>query len=214
MWHLNSWEEFFKAETSKDYFKKLMSFLDFKLSQNTEIYPSKSDWFKALELCNFQNLKVVIIGQDPYHSPGVADGLAFSTNKKILPPSLKNIFKELKNNYPKTIIKSGNLSHWANQGVLLINRVLTVEKNNPQSHYNQGWEIFTENLLKWIVTKKQKIVFVLLGSKAQTIEQQVDLSKQCIIRAPHPSPLSAYRGFFGSEIFIKINSLLDKKIIW
>lgn len=207
-----SWEEFFKFEKTQPYFQNLLMFLKKEIAQGKIIYPNKNDWFKCFKATPLEKVQVVFLGQDPYHTPGVADGLAFSTQKTQLPPSLKNIFQEIKNCYPDFSFKSGDLISWANQGVLLINRVLTVEKNSPTSHYNQGWETFTKHALEYLVAHKKDIVFVLLGTKAQSIEQEVDLSNNYVIKLPHPSPFSAHRGFLKSDLFIKINHLVKQKI--
>lgn len=174
------------------------------------IFPKHPDIFKAFNLCELQKLKVVIIGQDPYHGENEANGLCFSVNQNVkIPPSLQNIFKELgyKNDlFSKT--RSTDLSDWAYQGVLLLNSVLTVEKNKAGSHTKWGWQLFTDEVIKYICDEKDFIIFILLGNYAQTKKSIINLSKHKVIEAVHPSPLSAYRGFIGSQIFKKCNEYL------
>lgn len=176
------------------------------------IYPKGKNVFNAFELCPFNNLKVVIIGQDPYHGKNQANGLSFSVNKNVnLPPSLKNIFKELKYNYPDFKFNNGDLSHWARQGVLLLNSILTVRDKKPGSHSKLGWEKFTDSVINLISKKKDNIVFILWGnfaiSKKEIIERQ---NFHLILISPHPSPFSAYKGFFGQNHFRKANDYLEK----
>ena len=177
-----------------------------------EIYPECKNIFNAFELCPFNNVKVVILGQDPYHGKNQANGLSFSVNKNIkIPPSLKNIFKELKNNYPDIKFKDGDLSDWAKQGVLLLNSILTVRDKSPGSHSKLGWEKFTDSVINLISQKKDNIVFILWGafakSKREIIERQ---DSHLILMSPHPSPFSAYKGFFDQNHFKKANDYLEE----
>lgn len=206
---------FLKQEKEKDYFKNIMKQLNFEY-KNYQIFPKKEELFKSIQLCDFDNLKVVIIGQDPYHGVDQADGLAFSTKNKILPPSLKNIFKEISRDYPSFSKQNGNLENWAKQGVLLQNVVLSVRQSQPTSHYFLNWEQFSLNLLNFICDNKEKIVFLLLGKKAQEIASKLDLSKQKVFRLSHPSPFSNKISFENSHIFKQINEYLisiNKQII-
>ena len=177
-----------------------------------EIYPEGKNIFNAFELCPFNNVKVVILGQDPYHGKNQANGLSFSVNKNInIPPSLKNIFKELKHNYPDIKFKDGDLSDWAKQGVLLLNSILTVRDKSPGSHSKLGWEKFTDSVINLISQKKDNIVFILWGafakSKREIIERQ---DSHLILMSPHPSPFSAYKGFFYQNHFKKANDYLEE----
>ena len=177
-----------------------------------EIYPEGKHIFNAFELCPFNNVKVVILGQDPYHGKNQANGLSFSVNKNInIPPSLKNIFKELKHNYPDIKFKDGDLSDWAKQGVLLLNSILTVRGKSPGSHSKLGWEKFTDSVINLISQKKDNIVFILWGafakSKREIIERQ---DSHLILMSPHPSPFSAYKGFFDQNHFKKANDYLEE----
>ena len=168
--------------------------------------------FNAFNSTHLNNVKVVIIGQDPYHGQGQANGLSFSVNDGIpIPPSLLNIFKELESDLNIPIPNSGNLQSWANQGVLLLNTVLTVEKDNANSHKDLGWEIFTKKAIEIVSSKLNNIVFILWGKQAQSMEDVIDTSKHFIITSVHPSPLSAHRGFFGSNPFSKTNKFLKSK---
>jgi len=183
------------------------------------IYPPKEQIFRALKLTPFENIKVVILGQDPYHGEGQANGLAFSVNKGIkVPPSLRNIYKELESDLNIKSPLHGDLTSWAKQGVLLLNSVLTVEKDNPGSHKNIGWEEYTDSLIKEISDKKKNIVFILWGKYAESKKSLIDEKKHFIISSPHPSPFSARKGFFGSKPFSRTNSYLKikgkKEIDW
>jgi uracil-DNA glycosylase len=214
----NDWKIILKDEFEQEYFKKLKLFLATEECNNV-IYPSSKDRFRALNLTPFNNVKVVILGQDPYHNKKQANGLSFSVQKNIkIPPSLNNIYKELKNDMGIKINNSGDLSAWAKQGVLLLNTILSVEEGKANSHKNKGWEIFTSEIIKQISLQKIGIVFVLWGKNAQEKEKLINSSKHLILKAPHPSPLSSYRGFFGSKPFSKINKYLlkngKKKINW
>tara|TARA_B100000579_G_scaffold226285_1_gene185267 strand:- start:2055 stop:2660 length:606 start_codon:yes stop_codon:yes gene_type:complete len=178
-------------------------------------YPKGNQIFNAFNLTPFNKVKVVILGQDPYHGPGQAHGLCFSVPSSIKPPpSLINIFKELENDIGKKIdYRNGNLEHWAKQGVLLLNTTLTVEKSKPLSHQNYGWTEFTDYVISLISEKLNNIVFILWGAFAQSKKNLIDSNKHLILIAPHPSPLSAHRGFFGSKPFSKTNSFLQSKEI-
>ena len=203
---MNTWYEFLKEELESDYFKNLIKKVKLEYKEKT-IYPKYEDIFKAFRLCDINKIKVVIIGQDPYHGENEATGLAFSVEDNIkTPPSLKNIFLELKNDL--NIEKTNN---WARQGVFLINSVLTVEKDKPGSHKMLNWERFTDYVIKVISEKKENIVFILLGNYAKSKKNLIDEKKHLIIETTHPSPFSVYRGFFGSKIFSKTNNYLKEK---
>ena len=208
----NSWNDVLKDEMQKDYFIKLCDFVNEEY-QNKNIFPEKENIFKALELTNIDNVKVVILGQDPYHGMGEAQGLAFSVPQNIkMPPSLRNIFKELYSDLNISRDKK-DLSDWASQGVLLLNTILTVEENKPLSHKGYGWEVFTNEIIKKIDMLDRPVVFVLWGSSARLKKELIKNSKHLIIESAHPSPLSASRGFFGSRPFSKINEFLEKNNI-
>jgi uracil-DNA glycosylase len=208
----NPWKTLIGAETKKDYFKQLM--LDVEASyliNNPPIYPPAELVYNALELCAPKKTKVVILGQDPYHGKDQAMGLAFSVlGGTKIPPSLMNIFKELKSDVGMPIPESGNLSHWANQGVLLLNATLTVEAENAGSHQGKGWEQFTDHIISAISDQRKHVVFILWGNYAQAKSYLIDESKHLILTAPHPSPLSAHRGFFGSKHFSQTNEYLEQ----
>jgi uracil-DNA glycosylase len=185
-----------------------------KIYEKNNIYPTKSDVFRALELTPFEKIKVVILGQDPYHGEGEANGLAFSVNKGIkLPPSLRNIYRELEEDMGIVSPKHGDLTKWAEEGVLLLNSVLTVEKDKPASHRNIGWEEYTDNIIKEISEKKKNIVFILWGKYAQSKIPLIDQTKHLVIASPHPSPFSARKGFFGSKPFSTTNRYLKENSI-
>ncbi len=210
MTHFKSgWSDYLNPEKDKHYFKALDSYL--KSKKNLNIYPPKDSWFKALEYSSFDKTKVIILGQDPYHQEGQAEGLSFSVPKGIvIPPSLRNIFKELQSDdvsFSKP--EHGNLVSWANQGVLLLNSVLTVEQNSPASHANKGWENFTDKVIQILSSNKNNLVFILWGAYANKKSELIDSSKHLILSAPHPSPFSAYKGFFGSRHFSKTNNYLE-----
>jgi len=213
-----SWKEVLKDEFTKEYFVELKRFL-IEEKQNYTIYPKGSDMFNAFSYTPFDDVKVVIIGQDPYHGANQAHGLAFSVLDGVaFPPSLRNIFQELNSDIGCPTPKSGNLSSWAKQGVFLINTVLSVREGQAHSHAKYGWEIFTDSVIKKISDKKQNVVFILWGSPAIAKSKLIDSSKHHIITSPHPSPLSSYRGFFGSKPFSKTNEFLAsrgiEKIEW
>lgn len=207
-----TWKKFFLEETKKPYFNKIINFL--KISQDT-IYPQKNDIFKAFQLTSIDNIKVVIIGQDPYHGENQADGLAFSCRKQPLPPSLQNIIKEMGVNKDTF---NGDLSYLAKQGVLLINSSLTVVKKSANSHQSIGWSNFLKNLLLYLNNLDKKIVYLLWGNSAISYSKIITTSNALILTSPHPSPLSAYRGFLGCSHFIKTNEFLSKNnitpIVW
>lgn len=210
----NSWKDILKDELSKNYFIKILEFLDKEINEGKVIYPGVDDIFSAFNLCPFETIKVVIIGQDPYHNPSQAHGLSFSVKKNIkIPPSLKNIIKELKTDLNISTENNGDLSTWAEQGVFLLNGSLTVEENKPMSHSKIGWEIFTNNVIKYLSDNKENLVFILWGKYAETKKDFIDEKKHLIIKSAHPSPLSAYHGFFGSKPFSRTNDFLKSKNI-
>ena len=209
------WLNLLESEFSKRYMSDIKTFLYSEYSNNKIIYPSKSLIFNAFNLCDFDEVKVIILGQDPYHGPDQAHGLSFSVRKNIpFPPPLKNIIKELENDIGvKFNQNDGNLSKWAKQGVFLLNTTLTVEKSKPLSHSKIGWELFTDKVIELLSEKKQNLVFILWGKHAQAKNQLIDNSKHLVISSTHPSPLSAHRGFFGSKPFSQTNNFLLSKNI-
>lgn len=214
----SDWKNELAEEITQPYFKTLEKTLS-TLEEQTIFYPPADQIFNAFAFCPFAKLQVVILGQDPYHGVGQAHGLAFSVPDGIkIPSSLKNIYKELKADLNIEIRESGNLEHWARQGVLLLNTALTVLPDKPGSHTGLGWETFSDAVIKQISTKKSHVVFILWGKFAQTKEVLIDQRKHLIIKSPHPSPLSAYAGFFGSKPFSKTNQYLIENglepIIW
>lgn len=211
------WDVVLAPEFKKEYFKKLGVFVKNEY-KNKIIYPEYKDIFACLRLTDYDDVKVVILGQDPYHGENEAHGLCFSVRQGIkMPPSLLNIFKELKDDLGVDR-KNSDLTDWAKQGVLLLNSIMTVLKDHPLSHKEKGWEIFTDNIIKYLNMREKPVIFVLWGSYARSKKDLIDSKKHFIIEAAHPSPLSAYRGFFGSKPFSKINNILDKlgeeKINW
>jgi uracil-DNA glycosylase len=204
-----TWKKVLEEEFGKEYFVKLTEFVKSEYNKNT-VYPPPGFIFKAFELTPFDKVKVVILGQDPYHGPGQANGLAFAVNEGIkLPPSLVNIYKEVKSDTGKMTVNSGgDLEKWASQGILLLNATLTVRAHTAGSHQNKGWENFTDAVVKILSEKKTGLVFILWGSYAQKKGQVIDESKHLVIRSAHPSPLSAHNGFFGSKPFTKANAYL------
>lgn len=204
-----TWEKLIEVEEQKDYFKKLKDEID-KRYEMSNVFPEKQNIFKAFTLTSLDNLKVVILGQDPYHGFGQAQGLSFSTPANIKnPPSMVNILKEINDDLQKkSFCEDGDLTPWAKDGVLLLNTILTVEESKPKSHHNLGWEIFTDNIIKYISDNKKDIVFILWGSPAIAKTKLIDTKKHHILSAPHPSPLSSYRGFFGCKHFSKTNEIL------
>lgn len=206
----NDWAPLLSEEFTKPYYLRLREFL--KQEYTTKIiYPHMNDIFNALHYTPFSQVKVVILGQDPYHGPGQAHGLSFSVQPHVpKPPSLMNIFKELQNDLGYEPPNHGCLVDWAKQGVLLLNTVLTVRKGQAFSHREKGWENFTDKVIELLNTKESPIVYILWGRAAQQKIQLIDTTKHYIVKGPHPSPLSAYRGFFGSRPFSKTNAILRK----
>lgn len=203
----NSWDEILKEEFEKDYFKKLQEFVTEEY-QTKEIYPEFDQIFSALKETPYEKVKVVILGQDPYHEKGQAHGLAFSVMEGTkLPPSLKNIFKELKDDLNLEVPSSGCLLPWAKQGVLLLNTVLTVREGKANSHKGKGWERFTDHVIDKLSERKETVVFILWGNSAISKAKRIE-SHHEIISSVHPSPLSAHRGFFGSKPFSRTNAIL------
>ncbi|MCP1143557.1 uracil-DNA glycosylase [Lysinibacillus endophyticus] len=206
----NDWQDILAEEFEKDYFIKLQKFVDEEYNITT-VYPPREDVMNAFTTTPYSKVKVVLLGQDPYHGPEQAHGLCFSVNNGVpLPPSLKNIFQELQNDMGCPIPKDGNLLNWANQGVFLLNTVLTVRQGEANSHKGMGWEKFTDAVIKKLAERSQPMIFVLWGKPAQSKKKIIERvgTHHYILEAPHPSPLSAYRGFFGSKPFSKINGKL------
>ena len=203
-----SWKSQLRDEFEKDYFKQLTEFVRDEY-QRTTVYPHPKNIFSAFDFCPFEDVKVVILGQDPYHGPGQANGLCFSVSDGVrVPPSLMNIYKELHADLGVVAPESGNLEHWAKQGVLLLNATLTVEARKAGSHQRKGWEEFTDAVIKRISDEKEHVVFVLWGRYAQEKGQVIDRDKHLVLESPHPSPFSADRGFFGSKPFSQANDYL------
>ena len=206
----DSWKEILKDEFNKEYFKDLSIFIKDEYIKN-KVYPHPKNIFNAFNTCPFNKVKVVIIGQDPYHGQGQANGLCFAVNENIpIPPSLKNIFKEIENDIRIITNKNGDLTRWAKQGVLLLNATLTVKANLPCSHQNKGWEEFTDSIIKAISEKREKIVFLLWGNYAKKKGTVIDRGKHLVLEAQHPSPFSAYNGFFDCKHFSKTNKYLKE----
>jgi uracil-DNA glycosylase len=210
------WQEVLQSEIEKPYFSELMEFVD-QAFQTKTIYPPKEQIFNAFKECTLDNVKVVILGQDPYHDEGQANGLCFSVNNGLkLPPSLVNIFKEIERNFGFVIPTNGDLSRWAEQGILLLNASLTVEAHQAGSHQGKGWETFSDAVIRYLAEEKDGIVFILWGAYAQKKAAFIDEQKHLILKSAHPSPLSVYRGFIGNQHFILTNNYLklhDKKEI-
>jgi len=199
-----------KEETEKEYFKNLMLFIDEEYSTKT-IFPAKENIFNSLLSTTYEDVKVVILGQDPYHGEGQAHGLSFSVKPNIkVPPSLKNMYKEMNSDIGTYIPNNGYLVKWANQGVLLLNSVLTVEKDKPGSHRNKGWETFTDNVISKLNDRTKPIIFVLWGNYAKDKQQYITNKQHLVLTSTHPSPFSARNGFFGCKHFSKINEFLQK----
>jgi uracil-DNA glycosylase len=206
-----SWKYHLSAEFQKPYFTQLTDFIKSEY-QSATVYPPGKEIFRAFDCCDYDNVKVVIIGQDPYHGPGQANGLCFSVRDGVRPPpSLVNIFKEIKNDLGKPIPSTGDLERWARQGVLLLNATLTVRANLPGSHQNKGWEAFTDAVIKRISDERENVVFLLWGAYAQKKGEIIDRNKHLILMSAHPSPFSADRGFFGCKHFSKTNTYLKSK---
>lgn len=213
MTHVNiepSWAEALKEEFEKPYFSSLVQFVREEYSKGT-CYPPGALIFNAFNLCPLDKVKVVLIGQDPYHEPGQAHGLCFSVNDGVpFPPSLRNIFAEIQSDTGSPVPPTGNLTRWAQQGVLLLNATLTVRAHAAGSHQKRGWEEFTDAVIRKVSETKDHVVFILWGSYAQSKMQLIDTSRHCVLRSAHPSPLSAYRGFFGNHHFSLCNQYLQQ----
>ncbi|PIE41130.1 MAG: uracil-DNA glycosylase [Gammaproteobacteria bacterium] len=207
-----SWKQRLSAEFQKDYMKHLRAFLLQEKKAGKVIYPKGEEYFNAFNLTPFEKVKVVIIGQDPYHGPNQAHGLCFSVQPGVpFPPSLKNMFKEIHDELGLPIPSHGCLTHWAEQGVLLLNAVLTVEQSKAAAHQGKGWETFTDAVIHKVNDELNNVVFLLWGSYAQKKASFIDTSRHCVLKSPHPSPLSAHRGFFGNGHFKKCNEYLEAK---
>ncbi len=205
----SDWGYFLKDEFQKPYFIELKKLVDEEY-QNHKCYPPYHDILNALKLTNYQDVKIVILGQDPYHNEGEAMGLSFSVKKGVTPPpSLRNIFKELYDDLG-IIPETSDLTKWAKKGVLLLNSVLTVRENMPGSHKDLGWETFTDHIITLLSQRKEPIVFILWGNYAKSKKKLIDLKRHYVIESAHPSPLSAYHGFFGSKPFSRANAILEK----
>ena len=207
----DSWKSRLKTEFDKPYFGQLIDFVKNEYQTQT-VYPPGKEIFRAFDKCNFDDVKVVIIGQDPYHGPGQANGLCFSVRDGVrMPPSLVNIFKEIQKDLGKPIPTSGDLERWANQGVLLLNATLTVRASSAGSHQNKGWETFTDAVIQTISNECENVVFLLWGAYAQKKGEIIDRKKHLVLMSAHPSPFSADRGFFGCKHFSKANEYLKGK---
>ena len=205
---VGDWKEKLSDIPKKEYFQNLINFLNLEARDKKTIFPPRGQWFRAFELTHFKDVKVVILGQDPYHNPGQAQGMSFSVPEGVsLPPSLRNIFQEIQSDIGINN-QSGDLSSWAKQGVLLLNSVLTVEKNQPASHAGKGWEKFTDYVIELINKEKENVVFMLWGTYAQKKASNIDSNRHLILQSPHPSPFSAHKGFFGCQHFSKTNNYL------
>lgn len=203
------WKDVLEEEFKKEYFLKLKKFLEKEYSEKT-IFPRKENIFRAFKLTEYDDVKVVILGQDPYHDENQANGLAFSVNDGVkLPPSLINIYKEIVNEYGGSIPKSGDLEKWARQGVLLLNTVLTVRAHLANSHKDVGWQTFTDEVIRKLNKKSKPIIFLLWGNNAKSKKKLIDTSKHYVLESVHPSPLSSHRGFFGNNHFMKVNEILE-----
>jgi uracil-DNA glycosylase len=206
-----SWKARLDGEFEMPYFQQLTRFIKSEYASQL-VYPPAKEIFRAFDSCDFETLKVVIIGQDPYHGVGQANGLSFSVHEGVkIPPSLVNIYKEIRQDLGKPAPPNGDLGRWARQGVLMLNATLTVRASSPGSHQNKGWEIFTDAVIKMISKEKENIVFILWGAYAQKKGEVIDRNKHLVIASPHPSPFSADRGFFGSRPFSKTNDYLKSK---
>ena len=207
---MKEWKELFEQEEKKEYYQKLMQFLDEEYAHKT-IYPPREDLFTCFEACSYQDVKVVMLGQDPYHRPQQAHGLCFSVRKGVkLPPSLKNMYKELKSDLDIDAPSHGYLMDWAKQGVFMMNAVMSVEKGKAGSHRKKGWEQFSDRVIEVLNAQSQGIVFILWGNWAIQKTKLITNPQHRIITSPHPSPLSAYQGFFGSRPFSKTNEYLKE----
>jgi uracil-DNA glycosylase len=213
-----SWKPLLQREFEQPYFAQLANFVREEY-KNHIVYPPGKRIFHAFECCSFEELRIVILGQDPYHGPGQANGLCFSVNDGVpMPPSLVNIFKEIQNDTRAEIPPSGNLERWARQGVLLLNATLTVRAGTPGSHQNKGWEQFTDAVIRIISDKKEGVVFMLWGAYAQQKGNYIDESKHAVFKSPHPSPFAANKGFFGCRHFSQANKYLSDRgrapVVW
>lgn len=205
----NDWDDVLHEEFTKPYFANLQQYLADEY-ENETVYPTREDVWTAFKLTPFHKVQVVILGQDPYHGPGQAHGLSFSVKPDVkFPPSLRNIFKELQADIGCDIPPTGTLTGWAKQGVLMLNTVLTVREGEAHSHRKQGWETFTDEVIRRLVMREEPVVFILWGRPAQEKRKLIDLSNNAIVESVHPSPLSASRGFFGSRPFSKTNAILQ-----
>lgn len=208
-----SWKKILEDEIKKPYFKALTDFIKMEYSTGN-VFPQQKDIFRSFDSCPFDMVRVVILGQDPYHGPDQANGLAFAVHSHIsLPPSLKNIFKEIKSDMGYAPHADGDLIRWARQGVLLLNATLTVRAHTPGSHQKKGWEQFTDAAIRALSEKRQGIVFILWGNYAKKKGELIDRNKHYVIESPHPSPFSAHSGFFGSKPFSKTNEFLKENPI-
>ena len=206
-----SWKGRLKNEFEQPYFQELIEFVKEEYKTH-KVYPPGKEIFRSMDVCHFDDLRVVIIGQDPYHGPGQANGLCFSVHEGVkMPPSLVNIFKEIQSDLGKPFPRSGELERWAEQGVLLLNATLTVRASSPGSHQNKGWELFTDAVIRKISEEKTNVVFLLWGAYAQKKGEIIDRKKHLVLMSAHPSPFSADRGFFGSKHFSKTNEYLKSK---
>lgn len=204
----SGWKKELQDEFNKDYFVKLTEFIRNEYREDI-VFPPGNELFSAFDFCPLNQTKVVILGQDPYHGVGQANGLCFSVKPGVrMPPSLKNIFKEIKEDIGKELPENGSLERWAKQGVLLLNSTLTVRKSSPGSHQGRGWEEFTDAIVKKLSEKKEKLVFLLWGSYAQRKGEVIDHTKHLVLSSAHPSPFAAHRGFFGNKHFSKTNEYL------
>ena len=213
-----SWRERLQSEFDAPYFAQLTDFVRHEYA-TTRVYPPGSQMFAAFDACPFDKVKVVILGQDPYHDPGQAHGLCFSVNDGVpFPPSLQNIFKEIHDDIGTPVPMSGDLTRWANQGVLLLNATLTVRAHQAGSHQNKGWEQFTDAVIHRLAQERENLVFILWGAYAQRKGEFIDRSRHLVLQSPHPSPLSAHRGFFGNRHFSRTNEYLTahgiEPILW
>lgn len=205
------WRDRLQSEFKQPYFKQLVAFVKSEYESH-EVYPRGADIFRAFDACPFDKTRVVILGQDPYHGAGQAHGLCFSVNDGVrIPPSLVNIFKELKSDIGLEIPNSGNLQQWSERGVLLLNATLTVRASSPGSHQGKGWEEFTDSAIARLSDERESLVFLLWGAYAQRKGEVVDRTKHLVLKAAHPSPFAAHKGFFGSRHFSKANKYLKEK---
>lgn len=203
-----SWQQRLQPEFDKPYFEKLTAFVRHEYATKT-VYPPGRQIFAAFDACPFDRVKVVILGQDPYHEPNQAHGLCFSVNDHVpFPPSLQNIFKEIESDLGIPVPKSGDLTRWARQGVLLLNATLTVEAHRAASHQGKGWETFTDAVIHKLAEEREHLVFILWGAYAQRKGEFIDRNRHLVLQSPHPSPLSAHRGFFGNHHFSQTNAYL------